>query len=299
MTHAMFMKGAPDPFRDTAGGDFDTLDAHLAHVRRHHPEVAFATASEAVLEFLDYYSPTPRAVLARPRFRSTDGRTWRYPIRVLGRGIPLSPARPLPVAVTAPAACEVEELECLTVLENGRPIAHLAPSGTSLPRIEFAAAARDGYELEVRLAGAAAADGEERIDEPLLDLLRLPAPGPLRAAVAREGHPRPGDNWEWDAAPRAVPAARAPGGRPRRSVGPPRPPVRLLSAGRGPARGPRRVPGHAAGRGRPALAPAGHGPAGLPPGAARGIGGGRPRHVEARFSEGARECAQMRITLAG
>ena len=37
MTHAMFMKGAPDPFRDTTGGDFEKLDQHLEYVRRQHP----------------------------------------------------------------------------------------------------------------------------------------------------------------------------------------------------------------------------------------------------------------------
>jgi hypothetical protein len=298
MTHAMFMKGAGDPFRDTSGGDFEKLDRHLACVRGRHPEVAFATASEAVLEFLDYYSPTPRAVTTAPRFRSRDGRTAVYPIRLLGRGIPLSRSRPLPVTVAAPAACEVEELERLTVLENGRPIAHLAPSGTTLPRIEFAAAARDGYELEVTLSGASAAEGEERIDEPPLDLLRLPGPAPLRAAVAREGHPRPGDSWEWDL---------------------PTEPFRLLAhpvAGRADPLG-RRVHPY----GFYPLGAALHAALSVCPHARPAQADLRWRHpvtgqqgfrlalrvesvedeqvvMDARFTEGAQECAQMRITLA-
>jgi acyl-coenzyme A thioesterase PaaI-like protein len=201
MTHAMFMKGAPDPFRDTKGGSFETLDRHLGEVRRRHPEVAFATASEAVLEFLDYYSPAPRAVATRPRFRSQDGRTALYPIRLLGRGIPLSPSRPRQVTVAAPAACDVEELERLTVLENGRPIASAVPEGHVLPRVDFAATGRDGYELEVRLRGAQATAGEELHDEPARELLALEEPRLLRATVAREGGHTAGDHWEWELPP--------------------------------------------------------------------------------------------------
>jgi acyl-coenzyme A thioesterase PaaI-like protein len=298
MTHAMFMEGAPDPFRDASGGGFDTLDRHLAYVRRNHPGVAFATASEAVLEFLDYYSPTLRAVVTRPRFRSLDGRTALYPIRLLGRGIPLSAERPVPVTVSAPAAFDVEEVERLTVLAGGRPLASVAPSGNGLPRIEFLASGRDGYELEVKMAGAAAAEGEELIDEPLLEVLRVHGPELLRAAVAREGHTTVGDTWEWDLPPE---------------------PFRLLA---------HPVAGAADPLGR-RVHPYGFYPLGVAVHAALSVCAGatplqadlRWRHpvtgrttfrlvtrveskeparvvLESRFGEGAVECAQMRITLA-
>lgn len=210
MTHAMFMKGEPDPFRDVAGGDFEKLDHHLEYARRSHPEVAFVTASEAVLEFLDYYTPTLHAVVMRPRFRSVDGRTVLYPIRILGRGIPVSAERPLPVVVMAPAAFDPPELERLTVLENGTPIAWAAPDANALSRVEFLAKGTNGYELEVKTATlpswdvrgagsphAASMAGEEMSEEPEQDLFRIHAPELIRAGIAREGEHTAGDSWEW------------------------------------------------------------------------------------------------------
>jgi hypothetical protein len=293
------MKGAPDAFRDTAGGDFDVLDAHLAYVRRQHPDVVFATASEAVLEFLDYYSPAPRAVVTRPRFRSRDGRTTLYPIRILGRGIPLSPFRPLPVTVAAPPAFDAQEIERLIVLENGREVASVAPTGRVLPRLEFPAAARDGYELEVRATGAADAAGEALLDETDLELLALHDPRLLRAHVSREGQATPGDSWEWE-----LPAE----------------PFRLLAhpvAGRPDPLG-RRVHPY----GFYPLGVAVHAALTVCPGARpvqadlrwrQPVTGRTGFHLllrveaaeegrvslEARFSEGAMECAQVRIALAG
>ena len=211
MAHAMFMRGEPDPFRDVTGGDFEKLDRHLEHVRDRHPDVNFATASEAVLEFLDYYTPTLRAVVTSPRFRSSDGRTVLYPIRMLGRGIPVSTERPMKVTVNAPAAFDPSEVEELTVLEHGTPIASAAPDGNALSRVEFVARGGTGYELKVRTAAAPPWDvrgaspppqsaflaGEEAGDEPEQDLFRLPGPELVRANVAREGDPTTGDRWEW------------------------------------------------------------------------------------------------------
>lgn len=311
MTHAMFMKGEPDPFRNVAGGDFEKLDHHLEYARRTHPEVAFATASEAVLEFLDYYSPTLRAVVIQPRFRSLDGRTVLYPIRILGRGIPVSPERPMRVVVTAPAAFDPSELERLTVLEHGTVVASATPDANALSRVEFVARETKGYELEVKAAAGlpwdvrvaglphlASEAGEEMGDDPEQDLLRLDAPDLIRANVAREGELTAGDNWEW-----ALPAE----------------PFRLLA---------HPVAGGTEPLGR-RIHPYGFYPLGVALHAALGLcSGARPLEadvrwrrpmtgrttfrlrcrlarvdasqvvVESRFFEAAVECAEMRVTLA-
>ncbi len=210
MTHAMFMKGEPDPFRDVERGDFEKLDRHLEHVRRTHPGVRFATASEAVLEFLDYYSPTLRAVIAGPTCRSDDGGTWVHPIRILGRGIPLSSSQPATLTVLAPLSLDPDELETLTVLEDGVPVAVARAEGPALGSVEFRAQRREGYALEARtkaaLAPAKTADQgaeasprpqyEERGEDAVQELLRIVPPRLTQAAVAGES-PAAGDTWEW------------------------------------------------------------------------------------------------------
>jgi hypothetical protein len=195
MTHAMFMKGEPDPFRSTAGGDFDKLDLHLAHVRRNHPGVAFATASEAVLEFLDYYTPALRAVVTRPRFGSADGRSFVYPIRLLGRGIPVSAARPMRVTVMAPAAFDPADVAALAVRLDGAIVATgTRATATQLPRVEFLATECSGYELEVTLGAALEGAPDAERDD---DILRLDDATLVRAVVAQEGTLTTGDVHEW------------------------------------------------------------------------------------------------------
>lgn len=210
MTHAMFMKGEPDPFRDTSRGDFEKLDRHLEHVRRNHPDVRFATASEAVLEFLDYYSPTPRAVVTNPTARTDDNRTWLYPIRILGLGIPLSSTQPAQLTVLAPLAFDPDTLETLTVLEDGAPIAFANVQGNALARVQFQAQQAEGYLLEVRTKAPTTLDAtssearamstppryEERGEDIVQELLRIVPPQVIHATVASES-PAPGDHWEW------------------------------------------------------------------------------------------------------
>ena len=217
LTHAMFVKGAPDPYRDLSGGDFDKIDRHLEYVRRSYPHVRFATASEVVLEFLDYYSPTLRAVVTTPRTQSLDGETLIYPVRLLGRGIPVSPSRPMPVTVQAPPYLDPEEVRSLTVLEDGRPIASAASRRDRLPQVEFLARGREGYELEIRthhrrfqsLVGhpglAASRDlwsspsvtYEEPPEPEKAAVFKLAQPRILTKSLAEEGRLTEGDSWVW------------------------------------------------------------------------------------------------------
>jgi hypothetical protein len=149
MTHAMFMRGQPDAYRDTTGGDFEKLDQHLNYVRTRYPQVRFVTASEAVLEFLDYYSPELKAIATQPRIHSLDGSLVIYSIRILGKGIPLSAALPRKVTVQIPAFMDPEEILSLTVLENGEAIATALPVAGRLPEVEFTVRDTEGYELQI------------------------------------------------------------------------------------------------------------------------------------------------------
>ena len=124
MTHAMFMKGTPDPFRSLEGGAFDVLDQHLAWVRRRYPDVEFATASEALLEYLDYYSPTPLAYV-EPML--SGGSPFQghceYPVRLLGRGIRVSLRHPARLRISAPPAFDPSDVARLRVWCDGAAVA--------------------------------------------------------------------------------------------------------------------------------------------------------------------------------
>ena len=121
MTHAMFCGGEPDPFRSLEGGAFEHLDRHLAWVREHYPEVEFATATEALLEYLDYCTPVldthtePRLLGGNP----AEGR-YEFAVRLLGRGIRVDEDHPATVRIAAPACFSPSELLELRVTQEGR-----------------------------------------------------------------------------------------------------------------------------------------------------------------------------------
>lgn len=130
MTHAMFMRGEPDPFRSLEGGAFANLDRHLGWVRERYPDVRFATATDALVEFLDYYTPEldtlvePVACSASP----AEGR-YEFPIRLLGRGIHVSPEAPAPVRVVVPALVDPTEIEWVRVCDGDTVLAELRDPG--------------------------------------------------------------------------------------------------------------------------------------------------------------------------
>jgi hypothetical protein len=124
MTHAMFCAGEPDPFHSLEGGAFEQLDRHLAWVREQYPGVEFATATEALLEYLDYYTPLldthtePRLLGGNP----AEGR-YEFAVRLLGRGIRVDESHPATVRIAAPACFSPSELLELRVEQEGRVIA--------------------------------------------------------------------------------------------------------------------------------------------------------------------------------
>jgi hypothetical protein len=123
-THAMLMRGEPDPFRSLEGGVFHQLDRHLAWVRENYPGVEFATATEAVLEYLDYYTPALEAH-TETLLCGGDPPTGRYefPIRLLGRGIRIGEEHPATVQIAAPPCLSPQELLEMRILQDGRVIA--------------------------------------------------------------------------------------------------------------------------------------------------------------------------------
>jgi hypothetical protein len=124
MTHAMFCAGAPDAFRSLEGGAFEQLDQHLAWVREQYPTVEFATATEALLEYLDYYTPVLDTYTSG-LLTGGDPASGHYEfaVRLLGSGIRVEEGRPATVRIAAPPCFSPAELQSLRVWQDGRIIA--------------------------------------------------------------------------------------------------------------------------------------------------------------------------------
>jgi len=124
MTHAMFCAGTPDPFRSLEGGAFDQLDQHLAWVREHYPTVEFATATEALLEYLDYYTPALDTYTEAPLIggNPTAG-YYEFHVRLLGAGIRVDDAHPATIRIAAPPCFSPADLATLRVWQDWKTIA--------------------------------------------------------------------------------------------------------------------------------------------------------------------------------
>lgn len=120
-THVMFMMGDGD-WRSTQGGQYTALDRHLAYLKERYTDkdlMRFATATELVKAFLDYYTPQPVAVYGARR--SSGWGVSEYPIQVLGRDIPADAYHPHQITVKYPLYLR-DEAYRIVVLKNGEPI---------------------------------------------------------------------------------------------------------------------------------------------------------------------------------
>lgn len=124
MTHAMFCAGTPDPFRSLEGGAFDQLDRHLAWVREHYPQVEFATATEALLEYLDYYTPALDTYTEAPLIGGNPAEGYyEFHVRLLGTGIRVDEQHPATVRIAAPPCFSPADLATLRVWQDWKTIA--------------------------------------------------------------------------------------------------------------------------------------------------------------------------------
>lgn len=120
-THAMFMMGDGD-WRSLEGGQFSQLNDHLRYVKCTYADsglLQFATATQLVTEYLDYYSPVPVAIYGE-KLRQGSGET-EYAITILGKDIPVSVRYPHFIKVKLPLYLRDSALY-VQVLKNGVPV---------------------------------------------------------------------------------------------------------------------------------------------------------------------------------
>lgn len=122
--HAKNIMGGDGTWSSLEGGQFDVIDQHLAYVFEKYvniekPLIRFATATEAVLEYYDYYSERPVAVRSDEERQVAD-RVFEYPIRVLGRFGPEFAEAEVQPPIWWDARSDIKKVE---ILEGGEVIA--------------------------------------------------------------------------------------------------------------------------------------------------------------------------------
>jgi hypothetical protein len=120
-THAMFIMGQGD-WKSLEGGQFQALDDHLSYVKSQYADkglLAFATASELVEAYLDYYTPQLLAVYGQQI--SDEYGIAEYKIRILGQDIPIDRYHSHTVNVKYPLYLR-DSAYRISVLKNGQPI---------------------------------------------------------------------------------------------------------------------------------------------------------------------------------
>ena len=120
-THAMFIMGQGD-WRSTEGGQFQVLDEHLGYVKQQYVDkglLHFATASQLVEKYLDYYTPQLLAIYGK---RLSAGQ-WvtEYGINILGSDIVVDADHSHKVAVKYPLYLR-DSAYRISILKNGQPI---------------------------------------------------------------------------------------------------------------------------------------------------------------------------------
>lgn len=122
-THAMFIMGE-GTWQATAGGMFDKVDRHLEYVKNQYAGkklMEFATASQLVKEYLDYYSPQPLAVV--DRLVIDAGGCAEYKVTVLGKDIVTGGIYQHPVIVKYPLWLR-DTAYAAAICKNGKIIAY-------------------------------------------------------------------------------------------------------------------------------------------------------------------------------
>lgn len=120
-THAMFMLG-DGGWKSLEGGQFRALDEHLSYLARTYGAqglLRFATASELVRAYIDYYTPSLQAAYGA-RLSDSFG-VSEYAIQLLGKTLPSDTAHVHTVTLKYPLYLR-DSAYRISILKNGQPV---------------------------------------------------------------------------------------------------------------------------------------------------------------------------------
>lgn len=158
-THAMFMLGEGG-WASTIGGDFRNLDAHLRYVKETYVDrglVTFATANELIKAYLDYYTPVLLAVYEGEG--EVQPGVYEYPLRLLGRTIPIDERHHHTVTVKYPLYLRESAVK-VEILRYGEVIRTVTELPTLYNDIDFVVDRAGQYTMRVYVQ-----DRESEVEE--------------------------------------------------------------------------------------------------------------------------------------
>lgn len=120
-THAMFIMGQGD-WQSTAGGQFQVIDDHLAYIKQKYVDkglLKFATATELVQSYLDYYTPELLAIYGK-RLSDENG-IAEYGIQFLGSDIPVDANHSHAVTIKYPLYLR-DSAYRISILKDGQTV---------------------------------------------------------------------------------------------------------------------------------------------------------------------------------
>lgn len=149
-THAMFVMGDPD-WQSLEQGQFAAIDSHLAHLKNRYVnqnKLIFATASDMVKAYLDYYAPEPVAVYGKRLSQNKLGIS-EYAVEFLGSDIPVDRLHPHQVSVKIPLYLRDSAYRAV-ILKNGQPVFSTWGLPTPYNDVQFIVDSKeDQYSLKV------------------------------------------------------------------------------------------------------------------------------------------------------
>lgn len=149
-THAMFVMGEPD-WQSLEQGQFAAIDSHLAYLKERYVnqnKLIFASASDMVKAYLDYYTPEPVALYGARLSQSSLGIS-EYAVEILGNDIPIDSAHPHQVTLKIPLYLRDSAYRAV-IEKNGQPLYSTWGLPTPYNDVQFIVDSKeDKYSLKV------------------------------------------------------------------------------------------------------------------------------------------------------
>ena len=132
---------------DSNYGDWLRMRRHFENVSRYATRAQFATVSQAIIDYLDYY--TPDIVALRVNEQKEDETTYIYDIKMIGSDIQIDPMHPHYVSIKPPSYF-VDTINTVVLLHNGKKV-KTWDNIMSYEDLEFEAIAKSGYQIKITI----------------------------------------------------------------------------------------------------------------------------------------------------
>ncbi len=128
-------------------GDWKRLKNHFQEIEEKLKKAQFVTISQAIVEYLDYY--TPDIIALRINEQKIDHKTYSYDIKLIGKDIIIDDDHTHFVSIKPPSYL-LGSIESITLFHNERTI-KIWKDVHSYDDLEFVANSSSGYKIQVKM----------------------------------------------------------------------------------------------------------------------------------------------------